>query len=542
MSYIKVQSNQATLTTSQNLLDFEVPDYINGIDMDKSFMNISYTIDTTETDEDSGTGVHNFITLFNGIGNTAATNGPGYGLFNSCLVRNVSLTSQRGGQLESIQRADLLNQVKQQFSKNIGDIQGSLHESILNLPFEYNYGMNSARNLVTDGTMGTSTDVTRYERDGVMRVNLKDILGLGSSVLNLQQLGTLRLHVEANLNKFTLKEVPCFGGADGNDIQGGHEAYWTDETEHLSGAANFDVMSFGAEANEFLTKKNCPFHVGMKVGFDITSAGDANTNTAEVLIIKTMTWVEEASDAGPPIVPGGATVLLTFNADVLDGIVAGATITSMAMYPIYAATATLNYVKAELVIKTVDQPPVARGLTYRTFETQQDFASANVNFNRTYDIPGNAVASLICFDTATSGTEFSNSSERNLEQYQLFVDNVGQTDRKVDIRVAAPYSKDPLHGIMFEKCLEVMGLPYKNNLDCLPRQIEAGLIADMSGSSVIEEHAIFQAGSHSRVTVLPVIYESTGARKLLNVDLTKNAAGNALNLAIYQMVERTINY
>ena len=64
MSYIKIQSNQSTLTTTQNLLDFEVPDYINGIDMDQSFINISYTIDTKEVDATTGTGVHNFITLF----------------------------------------------------------------------------------------------------------------------------------------------------------------------------------------------------------------------------------------------------------------------------------------------------------------------------------------------------------------------------------------------------------------------------------------------------------------------------------------------
>ena len=131
MSYIKVQANQATISPTQNLLDFEVPDYINGVDMEKSFININYTITTEETDDTTGVGVHNFITLFNGIGANKSN-----GLFNSCLVRNVSLTAQRGGQLESIQRADLINQVKQQFTKNIGDIQGDLHESILNLPTE----------------------------------------------------------------------------------------------------------------------------------------------------------------------------------------------------------------------------------------------------------------------------------------------------------------------------------------------------------------------------------------------------------------------
>ena len=530
MSYIKVQANQATISPTQNLLDFEVPDFINGIDMEKSFININYTITTEETTP-ALQGVHNFITLFNGIG-THNSNG----LFNSCLVRNVSLTAQRGGQLESIQRADLINQVKQQFTKNIGDIQGDLHESILNLPTELNYGANQARNLVTEGSMGTSTDVTRYEREGVMRVNLKDVLGLGSSVLNLQQLGALRLHMEANLNKFTIKEVPCFNGVD---IKGGHPGYWATSSVPLAiAAANPTSLAFGDTDQAFLSKKNCPFHVGMKVNFVLTQAGAHNTT--EDAVIKSMTWVTVAATAGPPIVSAGTNCVVEFSNAILDGVVDTTEITGIAMYPVYAASAVLEYTKAELVVKTVASPPVARGLQYRTFETTQDFAGASTTFNRSYEVAGNAVASLVCFDTATSGTEFSASSEPDLEEYQLFVDNVGQTDRPVTIRTAAPYAKHPLHGIFLEKSLELMGLPYKNNLDTLPKQVNGA--ADLADSEIIPEAEIMTANGGNRVTVLPVMYEQTGARKILNIDLVKAAAGANLNLAIFHQVTRTLDY
>ena len=540
MSYIKIQSNQSTLTTTQNLLDFEVPDYINGIDMDQSFINISYNIDTTETDT-ALTGVHNFITLFNGVGSTALANQGGHALFNSCLVRNITMTAQRGGQLESIQRADLINQVKQQFTKNIGDIQGDLHQSIMNLPIQYNYGANQARNLVTDGTMGTSTDVGRYERTGVMRINLKDVLGLGSSTLNLAQLGALRIHMEANLNKFTLKEVPMWSSDDPPVIKGGVAAYWkTVDVPLTVGMTGVNEIRFGSNQYEFLTKKNCPFHVGMKVNFKFTQAGDHNT--AEEAVIKTMAWTTVVGTSATPTTPAGTYVTVTFSNDIVDAGVATTPITEVEMYPVYAATALLSYVSAELVVKTVANPPQARGLRYRTFETQQDFAGASTTFNRTYEMPGNAVASLICFDTARNNDEFSNSFEANLNQYQLFVDNVGQTDRPVTMRTAAPYSKNPLHGIMFEKTLEVMGLAYKNNLDVLPNQMGASAKNTPNDATVIAEHAIFAPGSHSRVTVLPVIYEGDGQRKLLNIDLTKSATGENLNLAIFQMVERTVEY
>ena len=167
MSYIKIQANQATISPSQNLMDFEVPDYIAGIDLGKSFININYT----------------------------------GALFNSCLVRNCQLTASKVGQLESIQRADLINQIKQQYAKTVGDIQGDAHQSIMSLPQHFNYGMDQSRRLVMEGTEVST------ERTGVMRVELKDVLGLGESTLNLSMMGSLRLHVEANLNKFTLKEV-----------------------------------------------------------------------------------------------------------------------------------------------------------------------------------------------------------------------------------------------------------------------------------------------------------------------------------------------
>ena len=550
-SYIIIQANQATISPTQNLLDFEVPDYINGIDMNESFINITYTIDTTEVDAATGTGVHNFVTLFNGIGNVAAHEA-GHCLFNSCLVRNVTLTAQRGGQLESIQRADLINQVKQQFTKNIGDIQGELHESIMNFPLEYNYGSNQARNIITEGTMGVLTSEVfagRSNRQGVMRVNLKDVLGLGSATLNLAQLGALRLHMEANLNKFTLKEVPCFDSADPPALKGGIASYWKPEASQLPlniADPNPSQLLFAASDLDFLSKKNCPFHVGMKVSFELTQAGDVNT--AQEVLIKSMTWSPTVNDVtATPNEPGGAVVNVVFTAAILDGAVATAPITAIRMYPIYAKLdggdePKLNYVKAELVVKTVTNPPQARGLRYRTFETQQDYANGSTTFNRTYEIPANAIASMVCFDTAQSNDEFSNSFEAHLNQYQLFVDNVGQTDRPVTIRTATPYSKSPLHGIMFEKTLEVMGLAYKNNLDVLPRQIIAGTTADPTIAEVISEFQVFEPVATARTTVLPVIYEGNGQRKLLNIDLNKSVNGENLNLAIFQMVERTVEY
>ena len=553
MSFIKIQANQSTISASQNLMDFEVPDYVAGVDLSESFININYRIDSEEVD-DAVVGVHNYIKLFNGIGETPTVKtelqGGSATLFNSCLIRNISLSSSNVGQLENIQRCDLISQVKQQFTKNVSDIQGESNHSIRSLPEQYNYPMDQSRNLRTEGTILSS------EREGVMRVNLKDVLGLGSSTLNLQELGSLRLHVEANLNKFTLNEVPTFDAQDPPEPKGGVAEYYTETVDVKIGddsPTTLTLSSHTAPGNQlFLTKKNCPFWVGQKVSFALTAGA---TNDVSVTTIASMEWTSNAATVAGGAVnygKGGQVTLSFLNDDpIFEGVVAGADITTIRMFPIYSKRPDITYTGAEMVIRTVDMPIQSKGLQYRTVETIQDFAGASTFMNRTYQVPGNAMTSLICFDTAKTSTEFSNSFEPNLTSYQVFVNNVGMTDRPVNIKVVEPKTKDPLHNIIMEKTLESMGLEYKNNLDVLPNQIKitpADAVADLK-NQIIAQVSVFEkiatAGTNG-VTVIPVMYDDDNQTKLINLDLQRDgatpAAVGVMNLVLFQEVERTINY
>ncbi len=543
MSFVKIQANQATISASQNLMDFEVPEYIQGIDLDESFININYRIESTETTPGSGTGIHNYVKLFNGIGvvNTATKAGSA-SLFNSSLVRNIVLSASKGGQLESIQRADLYAQVKQQFTKNVGDIQGEGGHSLRSLPEQYNYPMDQSRNLLTEGTVKST------EKVGVMRIPLKDVLGLGSATLNLNQLGALRIHLEANLNKFTLKEVPTWNGSA---IKGSFNNYWKQDITIAVGGASPTSIVLSNESTAqgpfaFITKKNAPFWVGQKVSFVLNGGA---TNTVNEVVISSIVWNATDAVATGAHTPAGLQATISFEGDaaIFQGVVAGAGVTSINMFPVYASSATLEYTGAEMVCKTVVNPPQALGIQYRTIHTIQDFAPASTSMNRTYEVPRDAIASLVCFDTATSSTEFSNSFEPNLTSYQAYVDNVGITDRPVKIKGTAPFTKDPLHGIILEKTLEEMGLEYKNNLDVLPKMLNMNIGASINNSSVISAGGVFTAQEGtSGVTVIPLIYEQTGVAKLINLDLQRSAtvpgAVGSMNLVMFQQVQRVINY
>mgnify|MGYP003630565989 FL=1 len=559
MSYIKIQSNQGTISSTQNLIDFDIPSYMAGIDMNESFINLTYTITDTEPAATAGStttvaGIHNYVHIFNGIGE----NSSGV-LHNSSLVRRSTLTATKAGQLESIQRADLVMEVKQLLTKNIGDFQGASHEQVANIPNQWNYGSCSCRNLVTEGTVTSTT------RDGVMRVNLKDILGLGESTLNLNQLGDLRLSLEANLDKFTLKEVPTLddtafkrdaGLQEGPTIkataQGGNAViYYQGEKAVAVGNPTDNTLDIALIGDAFIAKKNMPFWVGQKVNFILQGAtpGTDDPTNADVNDV-TITEILFRGTAGStdPNIPSLTTVTLTFSANITAGNISTNALAQVTVAPIYAATKTHTWKRAELVCKSVRNPPVSRGLSYRTYQTIQDFAASTLSLQRTYEMPRDGVASLVCFDTSTATNTFSGSWDAFVNEYQVFVDNVGITDRPVPIQITAPRTKGALHNVMLEKTLEEMGLDYKNNLDVMPSQISNDEDFDNADfnteCSVISNSEVMDSINASNgLLTLPVMYKQDGTPKLMTIHVRRGAGATAnFNLVIFTQVQRTIEY
>ena len=57
MAFIKIQANQGTIGANQNLMDFEVPSYVSGVDMSESFIDIAYEITHDADTHGAGTTV-----------------------------------------------------------------------------------------------------------------------------------------------------------------------------------------------------------------------------------------------------------------------------------------------------------------------------------------------------------------------------------------------------------------------------------------------------------------------------------------------------
>ena len=531
-NFVKIQAQQSTISTSQDLIDFQIPQHLQGVDMSKSFINIKFRITEDPSVVDGTPSIFNYALKFNGVG---GANAP-CSVPNSALVRNCFLTSSRAGQLESIRRADLYSTVKKHYSNNFGDMLGDQSKSISQLPqFGVSASPCGVRNLLTEGSIMSSNENTAF------RVDLKDFLGLGESVLNLNQLGNLRLHIEANLNKFSILPIPVVSTA--GDATSNFDNLFQMRNLNITNPVQpttIDVVIDGANnvtgGDALLNRSSCPYYVGQQLGVVLAPVTDALLQ--QTVIITGMEWLDSSDGIVPTTALNGQIVRLTLNRSYLSNN-STVPITGLNIQPIVGANPVLEYLGAEIVLSTTSNPPKSKGIMYRTIRTQEDHAPPTTNFQSIYQLPQNAISNLICFDSTSTSTDFSYSYDHEVSQYQLFVDNIPLTDRPVNINTTNADGRIPsnLHGIMLEKCLDEMGIEFKNYTECLTQPlIGAGTDINFTMIDVIPNKT-----NDIGVLVLPAILPATNGTKLFQVNITKTASTD-MNLVLFQMVEKVINF
>tara|TARA_R110000796_G_scaffold245413_2_gene369615 strand:- start:7170 stop:9047 length:1878 start_codon:yes stop_codon:yes gene_type:complete len=448
-------------------MDFVIPSSFGGIDMDRSYLQILSTI--TTTDKGTTTGVHNFNTSWNGTLQGA--------LYNSALIRNTRLSSSKKGQLEDIRRSDLLHQILQHYSMNTADQQGCQYKDLSQIADPHTQVNSLYRNLVGRGSI-KSTEV-----EAPVRIEMRDLLGLGRSQLNLNALGNLHLHLEGNfLDVVTLHEVA--NGVKVDDIASLNipvldslnpfEALYY--KVNVAVTANQTVLTipttFGTipEANAFVNKSNAPYWVGQKLGFFVADTTDNGKLTPAV--ITQIDFVQSAPEGNASTCRGWQ-IQLTFGGTGIANAAFASGAQDVYIFPIQAESATWNIGRAELVLCVIPNAPKSSGIQYKSYNTIEDFAPETTSFQRQYQLPANAVANLICFDTNPSN---HNSYDSTITSYTLRSDNVDLVNRPIAIHSAnhaAGRPRDPLHAIMLEKTLARMGVPFKNYTEVYPSAMKA---------------------------------------------------------------------
>jgi len=542
MSFLKFQSQQGTSLSSDNdLIDFEIPSYLGGVDLEQSYLNVICEVSAVSAAPAAGAEPVGAETVVYDVASNITFDENL--LYNTSLIRNVSLTSQNYGQLESIRRCDVINNVLKHYGSDYGDILGGGYQNVVQTPSVAYHKGSIFRNLVGDG--GVSSSNTRAP----ISIPLKNLLGMGNMTVDLSKLGSLRLHCQANLNTL----IP-FGARETNADDQADQRWRNDYTSTFqSGPIQaYNYLDFGyvnrnnAPSTRLIypTPDDIPFWNNQRIKLDIShifndpGAPAATPPTAPgggVFVPNTeyiIASIERVARAGAQALSPG-TYRVYFTQDIYETTFIPAPVneysgTQMKVSSVAPESLTLSVVQAEIVVKKTAPPPSAGGISYITFKTLQDTTPSTENFSSVYSLDPQAISQLTCFTSVSA--PFTRSEA--VLNYRLRVNGDDVTNRTVPVnQVGAGVFRSPIHYGILDKTLQRMDRELKNLLECTP---------DVTNNTSQRDLLKGPSETHG-VLVLPCPLPALGGPQLLEINFQNDKAA-AHNLAIYQAIRREIRY
>jgi hypothetical protein len=411
--YIKVpsvQSGKFNLTTL-NRIDFDL-DSNTVYDLDNSWIELNVNVVATDSVASGITGgTYKVKAEMKG----SATDK----LDNSMMVKNCHLRSANNGMLEDIRDVNVLRSTIKSLQDSSAADQSKAFKNIGHL-FESNKLKSSLfRELHKEGNVN-SRDV-----QAPIRIKMSELFNLGSMrQFDCRKLGRTRVHVE-------LDDVLSFAPQDTTDLGG------SENMAAISGAnANVNTFSTGAIA----VLEQSPFWVNQVVKINATGTGGAANVVNHYAKITSITY---NNDRTVTIVVDTPIAALTAGQGYDPITIAGD--------PAGSTSFTIDF--AEMVTQVVSQPdPMMDKMSYTTYTTEQFNAGGLTNFQRLYQVEPEAISLMVLFPL---GTENPISSNTNITDYRLKIDNIDQTDRNV-----VPHS--PLYYNLVNEAMLDAGLSVAN--------------------------------------------------------------------------------
>jgi hypothetical protein len=419
--YIKVpsvQSGKFNLTTL-NRIDFDLdPNTV--YDLDNSWIELNVNV-VTEDNSASGISGGTYKVKAEMSGSTTDK------LDNSMMVKNCHLRSANNGMLEDIRDVNVLRSNIKSLQDSSAADQGKAFKNIGHL-FESNKLKSSLfRELHKEGNVN-SRDV-----QAPIRIKMSELFNLGSMrQFDCRKLGRTRVHIELdNLLVMAPQTAAEMGGETG--------------MEDVSGANN-NVNSFIYSSPSPVLEQN-KLWVNQVVQIDATGSGGAANIVAHFAKITSITYANDRLSVVTIDTP-------------LASLTSGQKYENIEFTPVVADSASFTIDFAEMVTQVVSQPdPMMDKMSYTTYTTEQFNAGGLTNFQRLYQVEPEAVSLMVLFPTASNNPVSSNV---NITDYRLKIDNIDQTDRNV-----VPHS--PLYYNLVNEAMLDAGLSVANlnefNLD-----------------------------------------------------------------------------
>ncbi len=552
---VKIQSNQTSFDQSgtKNNVDFDIPPGLGNLNLANSYVSIVLKPEVTVTGgtADDITNPCVGYNRFDGanpqlvIPDTAA------------LVRNVFMSSQIKGKLEDIRHVDVLKNTLACYNRDVADIDGQVNK-LLDYQRTQLCPVQNVNEIQKD-----AGKVSQGGKSQEIVIPLKNLMNVcKTEAYDTDRMGNTRLHLEMNFDRLVSDTDAILRedlGAGVMQNKSGHVAadgFAGNLFDTLAGAPG-GLISAGAgtQINTLLSNvvfrsdEKIPYYIGQPLrvrSSDNAADVGAYVNRDQQLRVINVEKVAAAVGAA-----SGFRVRLTLSGNVNSAALAnarevrgtgggaGSAPTITFCDPANLVRQTLDFERIELVAyvnNSGEQAPSS--LAYSTFLSEEDNFSPSSSFQRVYYIPpavknvyvmffGDAAAD---FRGAVQGLTAAQvaakavlrSSQPNLTQYRITIDNKEVTDRPVVM-------DSPIHYDMISKV-------YLNNAQKLKSILQRQFNADSRKNGVARNGLRAVSGVECRMIAFPVPFKPVQQALQLELEGSANLTGH--HIIYYEQVRQ----
>ena len=561
-SIVKINSNEGgNFSASNNRISFDIPEG-KQLDLSSAFVNLVMSCPiTAEEDTASGLGVYiPDIQLTNSAG---ASSGLLYS--NNALVRTAKLSSSMAGNIETIQRCDILTEVMSKYTKTQSQYKNNFYQQLIQ-PYNVSRSKGSIFcELHKEGNI-QSRNVSRQP----VRIKLGDLMNFcNTTQYNTTKYGKTRLELEVNLDRISAASQVLGAGAANVDWVGTNAAgaggvgATAQNYGRLMNAQAGNGGVFGAPVSVNLQTfyvsqdsggtaigNNCvprvfnrledsPYYVGQKLkitgtyvkGTDPLARGGDGVAIEVIRRITSIAYNRGDGSTGGGGVSAAGTIAITLNAPIE----ASGPLTANGAYRnlvARGATCTFGTVLceyAELVVEEIapqNLQPEPPSLQYITYKTEEIDCGNVVNFQHNFMAEPNAMTMFITQPTDNSA-RLLGSFQNGVDSYRLRIDNKDTSSRQIVLRdsggaVRSDYN-DPLHLVKQTNALTNSGVRSMKNY--AERYINIATNDGFESAKYVDSN--FLIGQ-----VLPL----TNSPKNIQVNIECRAGENLQNLCVFREV------
>jgi len=479
-SIVKINSLEGgQFNASQNRVSFELPagKYY---DLSTAYVNLVMSCDIT-AEAFAGNGVGTYIPniQFQGTG----ANAENYAYSNSALVRTIKMDSELRGNIEEIQRADILSQNLNNYSKSTAMEMSKYYEKLIQP-----YNVSRTKGSIFCELNKEGNVLSRNLSRQPVRIKLTDMMNFAKTTqYNTNKYGTTRLEMTLNLDRLAAPTQELGAGNPASWVMANDAALSNTNNEqgrlvNATAAISGDLTTFyiacdstnvnagagnGIRFRVYNRIQDSVYFVGMKVNIIGTyvQGTDPQARAGAVNVNRTITSIAYNRGDGAGSAAGinnFGTLAITLDSPIeASGNLAGTGTYHSLLLRGTTCTFGNGVVAdfAELVVEEIDPSnvkPEPDTIQYTTYKTEEIDCGNVANFQHTFQAEPEAITMYIT--QPTDNTNRCILSRQNLvDNYRIRINNKDASSRNITLRdngaAVRSNANDPLHTVKQQNAL-----------------------------------------------------------------------------------------